>query len=157
MSNELLSKRNFTSAMSTHFELKPAVRVKFLRAIADPFAEQLKRKIRLRRRREAAFGAELFADPAWDMMLDLCLASELGRTVSVSSLCIASAVPPTTALRWINALETKGIVERQPDPDDQRRVFISLSTDAHTTLKRLLCQWLQLPAPDGSLPIARAS
>lgn len=76
------------------------------------------------------FPPHLFADPAWDMLLDL-YAAELGqRRVSVTSLCIAANVPATTALRWISALEGDGLVERRPDPLDGRRFFISLTREA---------------------------
>jgi hypothetical protein len=71
--------------------------------------------------------ATLFADPAWDMLLDLYLADILSKRVSVSSLCGASNVPATTALRWIGHLTDEGLVERSSDPYDARRYFISLS------------------------------
>ncbi|TPG48283.1 hypothetical protein [Sphingomonas glacialis] len=59
----------------------------------------IRQAIRARRLRDQHFGGGLFEDPAWDMLLDL-FAAELERAqVSVSSLCIAAAVAPTTALR----------------------------------------------------------
>ncbi len=61
------------------------------------------RIIRQRQLRARFFDGELFADPAWDMLLDLTAARVEARRVSVTSLCIASGVPPTTALRWIGA------------------------------------------------------
>lgn len=82
-----------------------------------------------RRRRDQFFPAELFADPAWDMLLDLYAACREGRRVSVSSLCIAAAVPGTTALRWIGVLEDCGLVQDEPDVADRRRRFVGL-TDA---------------------------
>ena len=42
------------------------------------------------------------------MLLDLLAARLERERVSVSSLCIAAAVPPTTALRWIRTLTDKG-------------------------------------------------
>ena len=83
--------------------------------------------IRARRLRESYFPASLFADPAWDMLLDLMAARLEGTPVAVSSLCIASAVPATTALRWIRTLTDKGLLVRVADPRDGRRVFIDLS------------------------------
>lgn len=61
------------------------------------------------------------------MLLDLMAARLEGKTVSVSSLCIAAAVPPTTALRWIGTLTTKGLLVRDSDPGDRRRVNLALS------------------------------
>lgn len=94
--------------------------------------------IRLRRMRDRYFPGELFADPAWDMLLDLA-AARIDRTrVAVSSLCIAAAVPPTTALRWIKAMTDKGLLRRIADPHDARRIFIQLSDDAAVAMDKYL-------------------
>lgn len=90
-------------------------------------ADDVRRLIRARRLRARFFDGGLFADPAWDMLLDLAAARLEGSAVAVSSLCIASAVPPTTALRWIRMMSDQGLFERNSDPMDRRRVFIGLS------------------------------
>ncbi|MEI9927580.1 MAG: winged helix DNA-binding protein [Sphingomonas sp.] len=90
-------------------------------------AQEIRALIRSRRLRAQFFAGELFADPAWDMLLDLFAAQLEHRRVSVSSLCIAAAVPPTTALRWIGTLHDAGLFERQADPSDRRRAYIALS------------------------------
>ncbi len=90
-------------------------------------ASQVRAVLRSRRLRDHIFSPDLFADPAWDILLDLMAARLEGARVSVSSLCIAAAVPPTTALRWIRQLTDRGLLERQADPDDGRRIFITLS------------------------------
>lgn len=90
-------------------------------------AAEIRAVIRARRMRAQFFADELFADPAWDMLLDLFAAALERRQVSVSSLCIAAAVPPTTALRWIGTLHEAGLFERQADPSDRRRAYIGLS------------------------------
>ncbi len=92
-------------------------------------AASVRTAIKLRRLRERYFDAELFADPAWDILLDLFAARFEGTNVSVSSLCIAAAVPATTALRWISAMTANGILLRRHDPKDARRVFIELSNE----------------------------
>jgi hypothetical protein len=94
--------------------------------------------IRARRLRDRFFRGALFADPAWDMLLDLMAARLERNRVAVSSLCIAAAVPPTTALRWIKALTEKGIFVRCADPADGRRVYIELSDDAARALTAYL-------------------
>lgn len=90
-------------------------------------AAEIRQLIRARRLRSNFFEPELFADPAWDMLLDLFAAEMERRQVSVSSLCIAAAVPPTTALRWIATLHEAGLFERHADPADRRRAYIGLS------------------------------
>ncbi|MDQ3045282.1 MAG: MarR family transcriptional regulator [Chloroflexota bacterium] len=61
------------------------------------------------------------------MLLDLARASIGNTRVSVSSLAIASAVPSTTALRWIHILEKTAFLEREADPTDARRVYVSIT------------------------------
>lgn len=98
--------------------------------------ETVRQVIQARRIRAQYFGEALFADPAWDMLLDL-FHSELAQLrVSVSSLCIAAAVPATTALRWINTMKDAGLLERRPDRHDGRRVFIELSPTASEAMRR---------------------
>lgn len=93
-------------------------------------AAQIRAIIRARRLRDQYFRSELFADPAWDMLLDLMAARIEKSRVAVSSLCIAAAVPATTALRWIKALTDRGLFVRSADPQDGRRVYIELSDEA---------------------------
>lgn len=81
-----------------------------------------------RRRRNSVFGnAELFGEPAWDILLDLYVAHAKGEPVSVSSACIGSAAPPTTGLRWLGVLAEQGLTLREHDPNDQRRVLVRLT------------------------------
>lgn len=98
-------------------------------------AATIRTMIRARRMRDQFFPAELFADPAWDMLLDLTAARLEGRPVAVSSLCIAAAVPPTTALRWVKTLTDLGMFVRVSDPSDRRRVFIGLSDDVADAMR----------------------
>jgi len=68
--------------------------------------------LRARAMRARFFNPKLFADPAWDMLLDMCRAHHEGHQVSVTSLCLASGVPSTTALRWVRLLEDEGLIDR---------------------------------------------
>jgi hypothetical protein len=99
-------------------------------------ARDVRLVIRQRRLRDELFDAELFADPAWDMMLDLYAAKLERHRVAVSSLCIAAAVPATTALRWIKSLSDQGLFERHDDPHDGRRIFVALSDRATQAMHR---------------------
>ena len=104
-------------------------------ALVEPSAADVRRAIRARRLRDQFFGATLFEDPGWDMLLDLYAAElERGR-VSVSSLCIAAAVAPTTALRWIARMTDTGLFERRPDLLDRRRAFMVLSDRASEAMR----------------------
>jgi len=99
---------------------------------------QVRAIIKARRLRERFFPAALFADPVWDMLLDLTAARLEDKPVAVSSLCLAAAVPTTTALRQIKALCDAGMFVRRVDLQDARRTFIELSeTSAQSMLDYL--------------------
>ncbi len=88
-----------------------------------------------RRRRTKIFQSEdLFGEPAWDILLDLFIAAKERRRVSVTSACIGSAVPSTTALRWITILEKQGLLVREADPGDARRVYVKLSARGYAAM-----------------------
>jgi len=105
-----------------------------LTPLPDP--RLIRRFIRQRQLRARFFEAALFADPAWDMLLDLAAARAEQKQVSVTSLCIASGVPPTTALRWIGQLTAAGLLERVEDEADRRRAFLALSDTAAEAMAR---------------------
>jgi DNA-binding transcriptional ArsR family regulator len=109
-------------------------------------AAAIRAMIRARRLRDQYFRGDLFADPAWDMLLDLMAARLEKNRVAVSSLCIAAAVPATTALRWIKALTDRGLFVRAADPEDGRRVYIELSDEVARALAAYL-RALQRIAP----------
>jgi DNA-binding MarR family transcriptional regulator len=109
---------------------------KALQADAPPVSVELIRSIiRARRLRARFFQEELFADPAWDMLLDLLQAEISHLRVPVSSLCIAAAVPATTALRWLKTMVEQGLFIRRADPHDGRRVFVELAPEASRALR----------------------
>lgn len=101
-----------------------------------PDPRRVRATIRKRQMRGRFFDAGLFADPAWDMLLDLTAARAEGRRVSVTSLCIASGVPPTTALRWIGQMTEQGLLVREEDMVDRRRAFVGLSDGAVAAMSR---------------------
>ncbi|MBS3929117.1 MAG: hypothetical protein KGZ65_13245 [Sphingomonadales bacterium] len=101
-----------------------------------PDSRLIRKVIKLRQRRLRYFDANLFADPAWDMLLDLAAAREEHTRVSVTSLCIASGVPPTTALRWIGQMIESGLLIRTEDSLDKRRAFMTLTDRAADAISR---------------------
>ena len=111
---------------------KPAWRLRRRRACISAIALSQKQRAAIRKRQLRARFLEpsLFADPAWDILLDLTAARAEGRRVSVTSLCIASGVPPTTALRWISLMTDQGLLRREEDMVDRRRAYIGLTDDA---------------------------
>ena len=101
-------------------------------------AKAVRSIVRVRRLRDQFFRADLFADPAWDILLE-ALATELAeRRISVSGLCSASAVPATTALRWVKRLEQDGWLIRIADRFDARRDWMELTQEGSERMRRLL-------------------
>lgn len=93
-----------------------------------------------RRERDTVFKGDLFSDPAWDILLDLYTSEKSGQKISVTSACIAARVPTSTGLRWITILIQNGYVERQSDPSDARRSFLSLTPAAREGMEILFEQ-----------------
>lgn len=113
-----------------------------LRVVPDPdlrtLAVQAKliRKVqRARSRRVEFLGSSLFGEPAWDMLLELFASAAEQKRLTVGDLCKASKVPPTTALRWIDALFRQGLITRRPDPLDSRRVHVEIADGAHSAMR----------------------
>jgi hypothetical protein len=115
---------------------------RLVRASRPPLPDpRLVRKIiRQRQLRARFFEGDLFADPAWDMLLDLTAARVEHVRVSVTSLCIASGVPPTTALRWIGQMTDAGLLQRVDDETDRRRAFITLTDKAADAMARYFAE-----------------
>lgn len=106
----------------------------------------LKRLLQLRaRRRRASYGA--FMDwPSWDMLLDLAAVKGEGSHITVSSLCISSGAPQSTALRKLSALEEAGWVRRYLHGRDRRRICLTLSDEANEVVTRLIAENLSFYA-----------
>jgi DNA-binding MarR family transcriptional regulator len=102
------------------------------------------RIVAARRARERIVGSDLFADPAWDLLLELYAASLAQRRVSVSDLSVASSVPATTSLRWLDKLESVGLIDRIDDPLDSRRVWVEMSAEGRTKMRA----WIDTVRPD---------
>lgn len=84
--------------------------------------------------RRTTLGSSMFAEPSWDLLLDLYIREKTGARSSVTSACIGSRVPHTTALRHIAALSKAVWIVRIPDEGDKRRFWLALSPMA---LKKL--------------------
>jgi len=107
-----------------------------------------------RRRRDRLFNADLFAEPAWDMLLDLFVQRHRERPVSIHSLCIAAAVPTTTAFRWIGKLEARGLIFRRPCSHDNRVIHVTLSESGLEMMERYLLGQLGASTTTAGPPVS---
>lgn len=92
----------------------------------------------LRRSRDLHLDEELFAEPAWDLLLYLYVRTREGRATCVSAATRGAAAPQTTALRWINRLEEEGLIAREGDRHDARRSHVQLTRPAMVAMQKLL-------------------
>ncbi|MFO6446916.1 hypothetical protein ACLBKU_07175 [Erythrobacter sp. NE805] len=115
-------------AMSAHDEYRDTL------LLIESAEQELKR----RRLRMRFLPAELFGEGAWAMLLDLFICEHRGKLVSTTSLCLASDVPPTTALRWLDVLECKGLIRRTGTVKDRRVKHVSLTQEGHVALRAIL-------------------
>ncbi len=91
-----------------------------------------------RRARAHFLSTSLLGEPVWDMLLALFCFSSRGRRLSVSSLCYASGVPSTTALRWVGVREERDLIKRSRDRFDGRRTYLVLTERGADLMQRYL-------------------
>lgn len=94
--------------------------------------------MRARAKRDQAFGGDLFFDPAWSILLELYVHHRQRTAMSITSLCVAAKIPPSTGLRWITLLEKRGLVIREADPFDRRKSYAILTDDGIERVERTL-------------------
>lgn len=70
-----------------------------------------------------------FNDPCWDIMVEIYASTLAGRRMTVSDACVGMGVSISTALRWLNYLECRGLISRQADNCDRRRTYVELSPE----------------------------
>jgi DNA-binding response OmpR family regulator len=79
--------------------------------------------------RSKALGGIVKTDASWNMLAELLRARITRRRISVTSLCLASRGPVTSALRRLDQLLADGLVTYTLDPQDRRRKYIELTVE----------------------------
>ncbi len=78
------------------------------------------------------------SDPAWNMLMELTKSKLLGFKVSITSLCLASKAPVTTALRKLEKLIADDLVVRVADASDRRRSYVEISSECEAMVLSVL-------------------
>ena len=117
---------------------------------ANVTADAVRRLIKARTRRRRLFPGLLFAEPAWNMLLELYLAHLEGRKQAQTSLALTSDVPATTAQRWIISLAEEGWLNRSADTHDARRVLVELSQKGQVAMNKFFSQSELAPLINGA-------
>jgi DNA-binding response OmpR family regulator len=79
--------------------------------------------------RSRALGGIVKTDATWNMLAELLRARITRRRISVTSLCLASRGPVTSALRRVDQLLADGLITYMLDPKDRRRKYVELTSD----------------------------
>jgi DNA-binding MarR family transcriptional regulator len=88
-----------------------------------------------RQMRADYFKGSLLTDPVWDMLLHLFVNKIRGHRVSTASLALATSVPQTTALRWIDVLDEERLLRRSAH-EDARLQVVEITPEA---LQQMRC------------------
>jgi DNA-binding MarR family transcriptional regulator len=91
-----------------------------------------------RRVRDQVFGFGLFLNPGWNILLELFVAGEEGRNVTIKSACVAACVPQSTALRHIAHLIDVRLAIRAQHPSDARSAYLKLTDRGRTRMVAFL-------------------
>jgi MarR family len=112
-----------------------------LRADNDcqPLVRRARDALEMRRKRIAIFGPQMFAEPAWEMLLILYL-SEGGQRHTQTSLSELSGSSRSTGMRWIEYLVDQELIFREEHPTDKRRNFVGLSNKGRELLELYLSE-----------------
>ncbi|HEY0014080.1 MAG TPA: hypothetical protein VGB79_14655 [Allosphingosinicella sp.] len=106
-----------------------------------PAAELLsaaRRMATARRVRDEVFGNGQFLNPGWNILLELFIAGEEGRNVTIKSACVAACVPQSTALRHIAHLIDVRLALRAQHPSDARSAYLKLTDGGRTRMVAFL-------------------
>lgn len=107
--------------------------------LSDPrLARYAAKRLRARRMRGKYFDSALFADPAWDMLLDLFLNNTRGVRVTTTDLCLAAEAPIATGIRWIRLLAKAELLRRYKSVEDKRLVLIELTPRGYRLMRSYL-------------------
>lgn len=104
-------------------------------------AAAARKLVRFAAARAEALDGDLFANPAWSIMLDLFISGELNRRTSVEQAGKAAGLSEASAARWFTVLSKRGMVELYESPDGDGRRLIRLTETSRTKLRDFLTDW----------------
>jgi DNA-binding MarR family transcriptional regulator len=105
-----------------------------------PLAAVAQALLNQRLQRKNFLPCTLFHEPAWELLLCLYVAHAKGTPLSVKELVSCVDAPVTTSQRWIDQLVHMRLLHREVDPQDRRRLGISLTDAAAQSMAQYLGQ-----------------
>jgi DNA-binding MarR family transcriptional regulator len=134
----LLTEASDAVVVETSFTPGPSV---ISRAtLLDAAQQELER----RRRRNKVLPEEMFGEPAWEILLQLYVEQQ-GTRLNIARLTSYLNLSASTVLRWLNYLHDKQLLRREIHPNDQRSVFVELTTGAVEVIDSYFSEVLTRP------------
>lgn len=100
------------------------------RKSVDPeIVAEARAELRRRALRTKFFNDSYFGEGCWAILLDLFVCEFDQIEVSVTSSCVASGLPTTSALRSIGLLIADGMISKTANSKDKRSSTLSLSSE----------------------------
>lgn len=101
-------------------------------------------ELELRRREDRSryLPQELIGDVPWAMLLDLFASEQRGRTRSETDLCGSSLISPTTAMRWLLAMEQGGFLRRETSLTETPHRCVFLTDAGRNSVSSILSSHL---------------
>ncbi len=119
--------------------------------LSDAQMHDICRKIyAARRRRDEFFPVELFAEPAWDILLDVFIHQTDGGPLSVKQACIGAHVANSTALRYLRLLQDENFISIAPCKEDRRARKVRMTSQGFRKMRDYIISGIareQLPLP----------
>lgn len=115
--------------------------VKTAAAVSEPIS--LARKIeRLQQIKEKNLGGDLssLGDSAWKILIQLVIATEEGKSISLIDLSRRVSLPETIAIRYVNMLEDRGHIARSRQPGDRINDQLQLTGEGQAIMRKTLCE-----------------
>jgi FixJ family two-component response regulator len=129
------------------FLIKPASRESILNSVSGAMEEvrvlrggaaadttALNAILRNRAIRKQVFKGRDLPDIAWDILLQLALARTRGEVLDISGLCGFIDATRTSVWRRLGELAELGLITRNPDPGDARRVMLEITDEPFTLI-----------------------
>ena len=92
----------------------------------------------MRKLRGSFLPHDMFSDPAWDILLALKESEFSSSRMAITAATTVEGIPATTGLRWLKTLVRRGLVLREEDPFDGRRVYVRLHPNASKAIDDFL-------------------
>jgi len=86
----------------------------------------------LRIRNDHFAQANIFGDPAWEIMLEALIAAKESRSVGLTALARALRKPISIIVRLIDIMESEGYIEQYGSPNHPGQICVKLTPDTLT-------------------------